>query len=311
MPLPTPLSQLKTALQSNDDVAKRAHTIVTLAPSLPSAALALLDEGLTGADPLVQVAIMDAYFEMTDDDYHQDDLERIMEEASHLGDAGEELYMAARLALGRVTGSPMDTLDEWGDSELDVTAVARRRGGARARQGDITVIIHGTWAANGDWWRPDGDFFEYTRVHLGRDDLYDQEDQFRWSGKNREGSRQEAGLELDKWLRSHPARVVNVLAHSHGANIAMLATRQGVRIDRLVMLSPPVRTDYFADWSKVGSAFNIQASSDPVVALAKGGQHFGLPQVAEKRLEASGHSASHDPGVWQTEHLAGFVGIPW
>jgi pimeloyl-ACP methyl ester carboxylesterase len=223
--------------------------------------------------------------------------------------------MAARIALGRINGLSMDRFDEWGDGQIEITATAQRR---RARRrglveaiSEITIIIHGTWASDGTWWRPGGDFFEFARTDLNRADLYDRSDLFMWSGKNRDSKRRQAALALDKWLRGHPARKVNVFAHSHGGNVAMLATHQGIRIDRLVMLSPPVRPDYFASWGNVGQAFNIQASHDPVVAMARGGQWFRLPQVSEKELRAGGHSASHDPGVWRSERVANFVGVPW
>jgi hypothetical protein len=75
-----------------------------------------MDDALADADPIVQVAIMDAYYEMTEDRYHQQDLECILAKAAKGGDANEELYMAARLALGRVNGLAKDALGEYYDS---------------------------------------------------------------------------------------------------------------------------------------------------------------------------------------------------
>ncbi|HIE99500.1 MAG: alpha/beta hydrolase [Fuerstiella sp.] len=183
--------------------------------------------------------------------------------------------------------------------------------GARRIPDEITIVIHGTWASDGIWWRPNGDFFEYVKTELGRSDLYGKSDQFKWSGKNRHSQRRRAGADLSKWLKSHVAREVNVFGHSHGANVAMLATHQGIYMDRLVMLSPPVRSDYFANWQNVGKAYNIQASFDPVVAIASGGQWFKNGVVKEKKMKASGHSSSHDPAVWRAEKLAKFIGMPW
>ncbi len=316
MPSRTPLTRLQSILKRSGDPARQAVAILELAPDLPDAAIDMMDAALDGADPLLQVAIMDAYFEMTGDNYHQQDLESILDKARSMGDDGEQLYMAARIALGHITGLSADRLDEWGDGQLEITATAQRRRRARRRGrpsvvDEITIIIHGTWAADGTWWRPGGDFFEFTRTELGRDDLYGKADQFKWSGKNKDRKRRQAGIALDKWLRDHPAREVNVFGHSHGANVAMLATHQGLRMDRLIMLSPPVRRDYFANWSNVGQAYNIQASFDPVVAIAHGGQWFRNSHVIEKKLEASGHSASHEPPVWRREKIAEFVSIPW
>ncbi len=311
----TPLQQLETLLGGDAPPAVKAATITKLAPKLPQAAIAVLEAALDGAEPIVQVAIMDACFEITGDDIHKQALERILEQAASGGDRSEEVYMAARLALGRIGRLGSDALDEFGDSGLAIDAVVvKRRGGPRpkaAARASITIMIHGTWASDGTWWRPSGDFFEYVKKDLFRTDLYGEKDQFEWSGKNRDAQRKKAGRSLGKWLQAHPAKEINVFAHSHGANVAMLATHDEARFDRLVMLSPPVRQDYFARWDKVGSAYNIQADYDPVVAIAKGGQWFELANVREKKMRASGHSASHDPRVWREESLGDFIGIPW
>ena len=202
-----------------------------------------------------------------------------------------------------------------GVSQIEITANAQRRrasrGGKAKVADEVTIIIHGTFASNGKWWRSGGDFFEYVKKDLNRSDLYGQGDQFKWSGKNRDKKRRQASTALKLWLKGHPAKKVNVFAHSHGANVAMLATHKYVYIDRLIMLSPPVRKDYYAKWANVGVAHNIQASFDPVVAIAHGGQWFNLKKVNEKKLKASGHSASHDPDVWRKEKIARVIGIPW
>ncbi|MEL6870553.1 MAG: alpha/beta hydrolase [Pseudomonadota bacterium] len=317
MPTASPLTRLKRILKSNSEPEKKATEICVLADVLLPDAIDVLDDGLAGADPLVQVAIMDAYHTMTGDRFHKPDLENMMDFAASLGDAGEQLYMAARIALGNITGLSMDQLDEWGDGQLNITATARRRR-SRRRRGrparmidEITIVIHGTWASDGTWWRPGGDFFDYVKNDLGRDDLYGKSDQFKWSGKNRDSKRRKAATELHQWLKGHPAREVNVFGHSHGANVAMLATHHDIRMDRLIMLSPPVRKDYFAKWSNVGAAFNVQAKFDPVVAIARGGQWFRIPEVSERPLKASGHSASHESKVWRAEKLPKFVGMPW
>ena len=316
----SPLKKLNTLLKSNKDLSQKAVQLIALAPELElgdtDAIVQAMDDALPSADPLIQVAIMDTYFEMTGDPFHEGDLEDMMKLAQTMGDAGEQLYMFARIALGRINGQIMDRLDTWGDGQLEITATSRRRRRKRRRGpakivDEITIMIHGTWASNGKWWRPGGDFFEYVKKDLGRSDLYSKSDRFVWSGKNRDRKRKQAGVELSKWLKEHKSSEVNVFAHSHGANIAMLATHQDIRMDRLIMLSPPVRKDYFAKWSNVGQAYNIQAAFDPVVGIARGGQWFNNSHVKEKKLKFNGHSASHEPHVWRKDKLPKFVGMPW
>jgi len=315
----SPLSRFKAILKSKRPAAAKAELIIQLAPQLNEAAFPVMDEAMDAADPLVKVAMMDVYFEMTDDPYYEDDLEKILKKAAK-SDEGEELYMTARLALGRVNGqSPDETFEECVGTGLKISAVrapAVRRVGLEMAvtpkpRDRITILVHGTWASGEKWWRPGGDFFQYVKDELNRPDVYGEKDQFQWSGRNLDSSRNEAAADLNLWLRSHPSAEVNIFGHSHGANVAMLVTRQGIRVDRLVMLSPPVRQDYFADWSKVKNAYNIQAKFDPVVAIARGGQWFDLKNVKEKHMQASGHSSSHDPGVWRKERLSTFIEMPW
>lgn len=315
------LEALKKALASRYAPSKKSALITELSAGIPKKkGSKLLEDALDGAAPLVQVAIMDGLHELTGTEAYQQPLEDMLGQAASMGDDGEELYIATRLALGRVNGLGKDAMDEWGDSGIAITAVRTTRGAARGatrgavkpkHRSSITIIIHGTWAADGKWWRPKGDFYNYLKKDLKLADLYGGSDRFKWSGKNRGSSRRKAATSLTQWIKAHPADQVNVFAHSHGANVAMLATRKSTRIHRLVMLSPPVREDYYADWRKVGQAYNIQANFDPVVAIARGGQWFKIPQVKEKKLKANGHSSSHDPDVWKKEKLAKFIGIPW
>ena len=91
----------------------------------------------------------------------------------------------------------------------------------------------------------------------------------------------------------------------------MLSTKMGLEIDRLVMMSPPVRKDYFANWQKVKQAYNIQASFDAVVGIAHGEQWFpaNLNKIKQKEIPYWSHSASHDPQAWKDQQLPAFVGL--
>lgn len=308
----TPLARFKSILRSKRPAAAKAQQIIELTPELRKDAVADIEAAIEAADPLVQVALMYAYFQITKNGSYESALEKILKKSAKSVD-GEELYMATRLALGLVHGqSPKETLADTVSTGLKISASRERATRSIPQHRErITIMIHGTWASNEKWWRPGGDFFQYVKDDLKRPDLYGEKDQYQWSGRNWDSSRKSAADDLNSWLRSHPSAEVNVFAHSHGANVAMLATRQGIVIDRLVMLSPPVRKDYFAKWSNVKNAYNIQAKFDPVVAIATGGQWFKLPNVKEKQMKASGHSSSHDPGVWRAERLAKFIGMPW
>lgn len=315
-PEKTPLEAFVRLLRSKKDPNEIAAEIMALAPRLPEAAIALMDEALPAAHPLVRVAIMDAYYTLTKCDWHLDDLDELAERGAQKRD--DDLLAAASVAAARQAREPEDT---WVTRGVQIVAAATKRRGPRRRalaperRESITIVIHGTWARDGSWWRRGGDFFEYLRTDGAIADLYDSDDRFEWSGENRDRSRERGAAELSRWIAAHRSARVRVLAHSHGANIASLATRHGTELDQLVMMSPPVREDYLPVWSRVRNAYNIQAKFDAVVAVARGGRWFrdvaqNLP-IREKRLAACGHSASHEPKVWREEGLARLVKLPW
>lgn len=273
-------------------------------PDDVTGAVPLLEKALDGSELDLRVALLDALFRLRGDRSIAQELIAIMDSPATLGDAGEELYMMARIALNRIEGDTADVLNGEGRAfELHALSVP---GEGR----DLAVIIHGTWASKGDWWRPHGDFHTYLKEQLAMEHLYSGEDPFVWSGRNRDRSRHNAATSLQQWIEGHNPKRLEIYAHSHGANVSMLATHLGLHIHRLVMLSPPVRSDYFALWDEVEEAFNIQARFDPVVGIARGGRWFDVPKVRELELANRGHSASHDPAVWEQNQVPKFLGLP-
>ena len=72
---------------------------------------------------------------------------------------------------------------------------------------------------------------------------------FDWSGGNSDSARQQAAADLAIQIRfyrkNHPCEPVRVVAHSHGGNVALLASQfRGVYIDELVTLGTPIVADY-------------------------------------------------------------------
>ncbi len=295
------VEQLRLALESSSKDLKMA-AILSL-PDNVTDAVRYLEKALEGSELDLRVVLLDALFRMTGDRSIEKELIAIMESPATLDDAGEELYMLARIALNRIQGDTSDALSGEGDAfQLHALAVP---GEGR----DLAVIIHGTWANEGSWWRPHGDFHAYLKEQLAIEHLYDGEEPFAWSGRNRHRARHDAAESLLQWVEGHNPRHLEIYAHSHGANISMLATHAGLHIRRLVMMSPPVRSDYFPLWDQVEEAFNIQARFDPVVAIARGGRWFDMPKVRELELANSGHSASHDPTVWEQNQVPKFLGL--
>lgn len=143
----------------------------------------------------------------------------------------------------------------------------QRKFNMRTRPRLVTIIVHGTFAAQENWWRlgnggePSfGDRLEHSLAARGlggtvwrpalRGGL--SYDDFRWSGENRHRARMAGGLSLARALdrladitgatREAPL-AVNLVAHSHGGNVALEALchmSDAVRPLNLVLLGTPL-----------------------------------------------------------------------
>ncbi len=128
--------------------------------------------------------------------------------------------------------------------------------------GDMTIIIHGTWAASDDWWRPNGRLWQYINTMTGN--VYSGNDPFSWSGGNSTDDRRIAAENLFTWVNNHPADNLDIIAHSHGGNVCFLATRLGLKIRRLITLGTPIRTEFIPDLRKIDILHNIFSTWDSV-----------------------------------------------
>ncbi len=106
----------------------------------------------------------------------------------------------------------------------------------------ITILIHGTFSRKiGRWHRPGSRLHTHIKNYVLPDVYCDKKDFFEWSGKASDGARLKAAKKLIKWCRDHPAESYNLIGHSHGANVASIASNIGLNnINKLVFLSPPV-----------------------------------------------------------------------
>lgn len=109
----------------------------------------------------------------------------------------------------------------------------------------LTRVIHGTFAKDDTWWRPNGS--DFTRGVAGvAHGFYEGSDLCSWSGRNSDADRRQAAADLVNWTNRNldPGRRLWLLCHSHGGNVALLATQLGLKIDRLILMATPIRTDY-------------------------------------------------------------------
>jgi pimeloyl-ACP methyl ester carboxylesterase len=119
------------------------------------------------------------------------------------------------------------------------------QGGEREGTDELHVVtlIHGTWAKNAAWIRPDSVLSKALREWLGQDTKIFP---FIWTGCNSPSARSNASetlkKELELRLRDYAAARQHIIGHSHGGNVALAAvagTDLVRKIDGIVCLATP------------------------------------------------------------------------
>jgi len=173
----------------------------------------------------------------------------------------------------------------------------------RRRKSETAVITHGTWAADSDWYRPGGDFYDALKSR--RPDLHVHDESFRWTGAYSSRARKADAVLLQQWIPDQGLNAPDFFAHSHGGTVAHLATKRGVRFDKLVLLSWPVHRQWYPDFSMVNKIIDIRVHMDLVIMLDRGRQRFKTRRSKVKRHRNGwfNHSATHDPDYWDDHKL--------
>jgi RHS repeat-associated protein len=132
-----------------------------------------------------------------------------------------------------------------------------------------------------------------------------------WSGANNDAARQEAAATLVKYINSYQFQAgeqLNVVGYSHGGNVALSGSSQDLnkKIDNLVTIGTPIRSDYRANFSNIGNLYNAYSPYDQV--QIRGGNQYHIPGLGEVGpagriiTNASNISMEYNAGPIQT-HL--------
>jgi hypothetical protein len=170
---------------------------------------------------------------------------------------------------------------------------------AGAAGADTAMLVHGTWGLDATWWQPGGDFHSYLKTL--RLDLYSQPDRFAWSGGYSDDARSLGADDLERWVNVHREEGLDLFTHSHGGNVAMLASNRGLRLGELVLLSCPVHVrKYQPAFGQVGKLVSIRVHLDLVILADRGGQRFKDSRIKENILPIwFDHTETHNPEVWK------------
>ncbi|HUA16979.1 MAG TPA: hypothetical protein VMG31_16920 [Verrucomicrobiae bacterium] len=286
---------------------REAHTASQLLPLVADrffktansqTAAALLEVSLRHPSELVRCAAAASYFEVAADASQS---LRVLEH----GVASRDVLTADVAACALANVDPRDP------------ALAARlrlhRRVSRRKPSRTSTIIHGTWAAGSPWWQPpSGDFWTYLHSNVDSS-LYGAQDRFGWSGGYSDAARTQAATALSAWVQSHSLQGLDLHTHSHGGNVAMLASHLGMTSGKMVLLSCPVHWPrYSPDFTRVTKVISVRVHLDLVILADRGGQKFADPRIEEHVLPIwFDHSASHTPAVWTKYNVKQWiVGAP-
>ena len=172
--------------ESSPAIEKEMSRVISEVYKNPSieAAAALFEGALTSPHPLVAVAAAAGARETT---RLRPKIRETLESAAKSRDP-----LVARLALAAI--SHIGPMQDLADKKVVRQPVSKKR----RRQSETAVITHGTFAANGKWYRPGGDFYEALKKN--RPDLHVHDRSFRWTGAYSDKARQADARLLQKWL---------------------------------------------------------------------------------------------------------------
>lgn len=261
----------------------------------PAIAAQLMEAALRHPEEITRVAAAASYFEMST---RPDRLIKILVEGTKSDD--ELVREVAATALARVA-----------PDHPRLRALTRAKPSRSTRKPSHTsLLVHGTFAKNSSWWQPGGDFHEFILQRV-RTDLYGAADRFDWSGGYSDSARLLAATDLRDWVDARGLAGLDILAHSHGANIAMLASQGGLNIGTLVLLSCPVHIHkYSPNPANILRTVSVRVHLDLVILADRGGQRFNHPDIEEHVLPVwFDHSATHERKVWKKHKVKAMLGL--
>lgn len=177
--------------------------------------------------------------------------------------------------------------------------------------GTLIILIHGTWGTSSDWHQPGGHFHDMLEMQAQKYGACVVP--FCWSGSNSNQARETAAHSLVNLIKSYPTKQqFYVVAHSHGGNVAALASQLMTKhaplhkIESLYLLGTPARADYVPNMEAINYVYNIVSFQDfiqPVINIFNRGQPMH-PRITNISItiddKEPGHSDMHhySIGLW-------------
>jgi hypothetical protein len=175
----------------------------------------------------------------------------------------------------------------------------------------VFIVIHGTWGLESEWYMPGGDFFDALECTVSTKNSAVVP--FCWSGGAGHESRVKAAHNLAKLIATYDKHVaIYLVAHSHGGNVATLASQilsrdecNKHRIRGLYTLGTPIMSNYLPNMDVILYFYNLFSLEDLIQpALGVSAREFPVhKRIANMRVfidgKQPGHTALHDAVVAQ------------
>lgn len=257
-------------------------------PSIEAAA-ALFEGSMSSPHPLVRVAAAAGARETT----------RVRARIRQILEDGAE---SAEPLVSRIAQTALAHIDHRSPT-VQKYVIARPGSKKRNRRSHTSVVTHGTFAAGSAWYQPGGEFYEALKQR--RPDLAVHDESFTWTGAYSHPARRADARLLARWIGDQGLARPDFFAHSHGGTVALLATRQGVEFNRLVLMALPVHGEWFGDFTKISRIIDVRVRFDLVIMADRGGQRFRTNEFAieEHRHGWFDHTAPHEPQYWDDHDL--------
>jgi RHS repeat-associated protein len=176
--------------------------------------------------------------------------------------------------------------------------------------GQDTWFIHGTGVSKDVWGK---DATGNWAAVFG--ETVDQTKKFDWSApsffkSNQSFTRQAAAIklahELIAYKKDNPDAPINIVAHSHGGNVAMIAANivkeQGYKVDNLIIIGTPENGTELVEGAT--DMFVSVYSEDDMVQVS-GGRAYNLPGVGEFGPAGRKHDGAFNLNVTDVEGVSG------
>lgn len=188
------------------------------------------------------------------------------------------------------------------------------------------MLVHGTWARRKKWWRPNGELHNYLSVEEALfPHLYSGREPFEWSGYfsfrawtpvRKDWDRQQAADSLAWWTHRKPVELPDIIGHSYGGSLALLAAQAEKDLRGVILLSPALHQTCLPNPRYYEQILHVTTRLDLVLLadLSDARLLRSCPRVTERAVRRKGlhgHGLSHDPSVWAQSGLTDEVRDKW